>query len=143
MAFVTAVHVASVHLVEPARALGDTGLREAALGVLALGARDDIVIPGSQEVVAGRETVIARMVAPERDNLVVGVLASLPNAALVTSGVLEAQVGAAAAVVVVPAAVGDAVVWETRGMQRATVATQACASKSAGPCDRNRRIALV
>ena len=51
------------------------------------------------------------MRAPDRDNVVVGVLASLPDAALFTSGVLEAQVGATAAGTVMPAAVHDAVVW--------------------------------
>ena len=110
VSFVTAEQVASVHLVEPARAFRDTGLLEAALGVLALSARDNIALPGPQEVAAGRQVIVVRMRLPERDNHVVGVLASLPDAALVTSGVLEAQVGAAAAGVVVPAAVGDTVV---------------------------------
>ena len=108
--FVTAEHVAGVHLVEPGRAFGDTDLQEAALGVLALGARGDPVVLGAEDVVAGWDTVVVCMVALERDHHVVGVLASLPDAALVTSGVLEAKLGAAAAGVVVPAAVGDAVV---------------------------------
>jgi len=101
--------------------LGDTYLREAALGVLALGARDDPVVPGAEDVVAGREVVVVCMVAPERDHHVIGVVASLPDAALVTTGVPEAQVGAATAGVVVPAAVGDAVVCDGDKRQRATV----------------------
>ena len=48
------------------------------------------------------------MIAPYRDDEVVRVLASLPDAALVAGGVLEAEVGATATVVVVPAAVSNA-----------------------------------
>ena len=108
--FVTAEHVAGVHLVEPGRAFCNAGLQEAALGVLALGARDDPAFLGAQEIVARREVVVVCMPSPERDNKVVGVLASLVDATLGTSGVLEAQVGAATAGVVVPAAVHNAVV---------------------------------
>jgi len=108
VALVTTEQVAGVHLVVARRTFCDAGLLEARLGVLALGARHDIVVPGPQEVVPGRQAVVVGVIAPYRDDKVVRVLASLPDAALVAGGVLEAEVGVTATVVVVPAAVSNA-----------------------------------
>ena len=107
---VTAEEVASVHLVVAGRALRDTGLLEAALGVLAFGARDDIVLPVAHEVVAAWDAIVVCMVHPDRDYHVVGVLAALSDATLIPSRVFEAELVAATAAVLVPGAVGDAVV---------------------------------
>ena len=140
VALVTAEQIAGVHLVEARRARRDAGLHEAALGVLALGARDDPVVLGPEDVVAGRELVIACVRAPERDYHVVGVLPPLPVAALSPSGVPEAQVVATATGVVVPAAGGDAVVLRQRSgghtaMRGASQLARAIANRGSRLCD--------
>ena len=140
VALVTAEQIAGVHLVEARRARRDAGLHEAALGVLALGARDDPVVLGPEDVVAGRELVVVCVRAPERDNIVVGVLPPLPVAALSPSGVPEAQAVATATAVVVPAAGGDAVVLRQRSgghtaMRGASQLARAIANRGSRLCD--------
>ena len=53
VALVPSVQVPGVHLVVVARAFGDAGLHEAALGVLALGARNNPAVPRPPDVAIG------------------------------------------------------------------------------------------
>ena len=107
---VLAVQVAGVHLVVATRAVGDAGLHEARLGVLALGARDVPAVPGAQDVAPGWQVVVVGVLLSHRDKEVVRVLATLPLPALIAGGVLEAKLVATAAAVLVPGPVHHAVV---------------------------------
>ena len=130
----SSVQVPGVHLVEARRAVGEAGLHEAALGVLALGARDDPAVLGTEDVVAGRDVVVVRVLTAQRDHHVVRVFAALADATLQACGVLEAELVAAAAVVIMPGAVADAVVWmESDDGHRARVRQPDQAAPQADP----------